>query len=100
MTRLQDLIKEIEINLLKIKKDLLIYKLLDDEYFESLTKAIDTELKPIFKKSWNKVDKIIKKQNQFINSQLDISTTSNESPTKKFITTRPTNEITQNNNTN
>jgi hypothetical protein len=107
--RLKQLIKEIDIDLLKIKKELSIYDLFNDEYFTELTKSTDEELLPIFKKSWNKVDKIIKNNNPFNtsqNSSID-STSSTKTKTAKPTTletqqnkpVNPTNQKTTSNNT-
>ena len=100
MKRLQELIIEIETNLLKIKKDLQIYKLFDDEYFDNLIKNIDTELTSTFKKSWNKVDKIIKKQNPFNNSDLNTSSESPKKPTPTLTTSTTTTSSQKNNYNN
>ena len=94
--RLKQLIKDIEIELLKIKKELSIYDLFNDEYFTELTKSTDEELLPIFKKSWNKVDKIIKNNNPFNTSQNSSVDSTSSTKTK---TTKPTTLETQQNKT-
>ena len=65
LERLQEILIEEEETLSEIRHKFYIYKQYNIQFFDNLDEKYEKELESIFKKSWNKCDKIIKKKDPF-----------------------------------